>query len=276
MQMRMSIKRDVHTSIQIPMACGMRRVFMPRSLFHLFIASAKSNNARDIETCGMLCGKIIDSPKDIEKIEAREREMKLPSAAMQEKVKQLQQKRTQQLQQMTSCSPSSSSSPSSSISSSSLSSLSPTPMIVATCVLVPPQHGTRDTCQAEGEEEIENYMTSNDLIMLGWIHTHPTQKAFLSSVDLHTHLPFHLMMHESVAVVCALNEGRIALFCLTQSGVDTIKRCQLRGFHRHYEDIRRAPLYGITSHTSVLSENEFVHLFNVAPKVVDLRPMRMR
>lgn len=33
--------------------------------------------------------------------------------------------------------------------------------------------------------------------------THPTQTAFLSSVDLHTHCPYQLLMPEALAVVCA-------------------------------------------------------------------------
>lgn len=35
------------------------------------------------------------------------------------------------------------------------------------------------------------------------VQTHPTQTAFLSSVDLHTHCSYQLMMPEAVAVVCA-------------------------------------------------------------------------
>lgn len=33
--------------------------------------------------------------------------------------------------------------------------------------------------------------------------THPSQTAFLSSVDLHTHCSYQLMMPEAVAIVCA-------------------------------------------------------------------------
>lgn len=33
--------------------------------------------------------------------------------------------------------------------------------------------------------------------------THPTQTAFLSSVDLHTHCAYQLMMAEAIAIVCA-------------------------------------------------------------------------
>lgn len=33
--------------------------------------------------------------------------------------------------------------------------------------------------------------------------THPTQTAFLSSVDLHTHCSYQLMLPESIAIVCS-------------------------------------------------------------------------
>ena len=33
--------------------------------------------------------------------------------------------------------------------------------------------------------------------------THPTQTAFLSSVDLHTHFPYQRLLHEAVAIVVA-------------------------------------------------------------------------
>ena len=36
-----------------------------------------------------------------------------------------------------------------------------------------------------------------------WFQTHPTQTAFLSSVDLHTHCSYQLMLPEAIAIVCA-------------------------------------------------------------------------
>lgn len=33
--------------------------------------------------------------------------------------------------------------------------------------------------------------------------THPTQTAFLSSVDLHTHCSYQMMLPESIAIVCS-------------------------------------------------------------------------
>ena len=40
--------------------------------------------------------------------------------------------------------------------------------------------------QALNEEEVFEVQFSQELYPMGWIHTHPTQTCFLSSVDVHT------------------------------------------------------------------------------------------
>ncbi|EYC19715.1 hypothetical protein Y032_0023g676 [Ancylostoma ceylanicum] len=70
-------------------------------------------------------------------------------------------------------------------------------------VILPKQTGASDGCQAEGEEDVFAYQNEHDLITLGWIHTHPSQTAFLSSVDLHTHCAYQMMLSEAIAIVCA-------------------------------------------------------------------------
>lgn len=44
----------------------------------------------------------------------------------------------------------------------------------------------RRVMQALNEEEIFDVQDKRSLYPLGWIHTHPTQSCFLSSVDVHT------------------------------------------------------------------------------------------
>jgi proteasome lid subunit RPN8/RPN11 len=57
--------------------------------------------------------------------------------------------------------------------------------------------------------EIETFITMYfNLILVNKIlkillQTHPTQTAFLSSVDLHTHCAYQLMIAEAIAIVCA-------------------------------------------------------------------------
>lgn len=42
------------------------------------------------------------------------------------------------------------------------------------------------------EEEIFEAQDSRAVYPLGWIHTHPSQTCFLSSVDIHTHCGFQV------------------------------------------------------------------------------------
>lgn len=72
-----------------------------------------------------------------------------------------------------------------------------------TCLLIPEQECTSDTCETINEEAYVTYCIENDLLVLGWIHTHPTQTCFMSSRDLHTHAGYQTMMKESIAIVCA-------------------------------------------------------------------------
>lgn len=59
-------------------------------------------------------------------------------------------------------------------------------VFVISTLIIPKQEGTSDTVQALNEEEIFDVQDKRALYPLGWIHTHPTQTCFLSSVDVHT------------------------------------------------------------------------------------------
>lgn len=72
-----------------------------------------------------------------------------------------------------------------------------------TCLLVPEQHGTPDTCETTNEAATFDYFEKEDLLQIGWIHTHPTQTCFMSSRDLHTQAGYQIMMDESIAIVCS-------------------------------------------------------------------------
>jgi STAM-binding protein len=70
-------------------------------------------------------------------------------------------------------------------------------------VVIPEQESTSDTCETINEGAFFDYCATEDLMVLGWIHTHPTQTCFMSSRDLHTHCGYQIMMPESIAIVCA-------------------------------------------------------------------------
>ena len=56
---------------------------------------------------------------------------------------------------------------------------------VVTDIVVPKQTVTQNTCTTTDEQEMLDFLNDENLICLGWIHTHPSQSSFLSSVDLH-------------------------------------------------------------------------------------------
>ncbi|KAG7234259.1 hypothetical protein INR49_003320 [Caranx melampygus] len=88
-----------------------------------------------------------------------------------------------------------------------------------------------DYCVRKNEEELFLIQDQFDLITLGWIHTHPTQTAFLSSVDLHTHCSYQIMLPEAIAIVCSLSStSEIGYFRLTDRGTDEISTCKQKGF----------------------------------------------
>ncbi|XP_026755509.1 STAM-binding protein-like A [Galleria mellonella] len=172
-----------------------RPVLVPAALLQRFLRLAAANTARNVETCGILAGKL---ERDQLKI---------------------------------------------------------------THVIIPKQTGTADSCSTNNEEEIFHYQDQHNLITLGWIHTHPTQTAFLSSVDLHTQCSYQLMMPEAIAIVCAPKYNETGYFALTpEYGMEFIANCRQSGFHPHPND---PPLFYDVKH---------IRLEDSAPvEMVDLR-----
>uniref|UniRef100_A0A5F8HGM0 MPN domain-containing protein n=1 Tax=Monodelphis domestica TaxID=13616 RepID=A0A5F8HGM0_MONDO len=118
-----------------------------------------------------------------------------------------------------------------------------------THVLVPKQSSGPDYCNTESEEELFHIQDQQGLITLGWIHTHPTQTAFLSSVDLHTHCSYQMMLPESIAIVCSPKFQETGFFRLTDHGLEEISSCRQKGFHPHCKD---PPLFCTCSHVTVV------------------------
>jgi STAM-binding protein len=131
-----------------------------------------------------------------------------------------------------------------------------------THLIIPKQTGTTDTCATTNEDEIFEFQIKHDLLTLGWVHTHPTQACFLSSVDLHTHCSYQSLFPEAIAVVIAPRDNpNFSFFHLSKSGFNTVQNCPLKGFHHHPE----RGLYEACSHV-VLSWNS-----KKPCKVVDMR-----
>nr|XP_061811514.1 STAM-binding protein-like A [Nerophis lumbriciformis] len=120
-----------------------------------------------------------------------------------------------------------------------------------THVIVPKQCGGPDYCDTENEEELFLIQDRYDLITLGWIHTHPTQTAFLSSVDLHTHCSYQMMLPEAIAIVCSPKFNEIGYFRLTDRGTNEISSCKQKGFHPHSRD---PPLFTHAGHVTISND----------------------
>lgn len=106
-----------------------------------------------------------------------------------------------------------------------------------TNIFVPDQQGTSDMCVTCNYEEIEQYVNNNNLLVLGWIHTHPGYDCFLSSIDLHTQYSYQKLLPESIAIVYSglslpANE-RLKAFRVRDKYMDELEKCTLKMFHKH-------------------------------------------
>ncbi|KAL9130913.1 MAG: hypothetical protein Q9217_001016 [Psora testacea] len=132
-------------------------------------------------------------------------------------------------------------------------------------LVIPDQESTSDTCETINESELFDYVDGEDLMVLGWIHTHPTQTCFMSSRDLHTHGGYQVMMPESIAIVCAPSKGEWGVFRLTDPpGMKTVLNCTQTGlFHPHVER---------NVYTDALRPGHVYEAKGLEFDVVDLRP----
>ncbi|XP_030057646.1 STAM-binding protein isoform X2 [Microcaecilia unicolor] len=162
---------------------GLRHIIVPGDLCPKFLRLSEVNTSKGVETCGILCGKLMQNE------------------------------------------------------------------FTVTHVIVPKQSVGPDYCNTENEEELFLIQDQHGLVTLGWIHTHPTQTAFLSSVDLHTHCSYQLMLAESIAIVCSPKYQETGFFKLTEHGMAEISSCRQKGFHPHCKE---PPLFSACSHVSVM------------------------
>ncbi|CAI7677933.1 unnamed protein product [Penicillium pancosmium] len=133
-------------------------------------------------------------------------------------------------------------------------------------LLIPEQTATSDTCETTNESAIFEFCDSEDLLMLGWIHTHPSQTCFMSSRDLHTHCGYQVMLAESIAIVCAPSKTPDwGVFRLTDPpGLKTVLNCTQTGlFHPHAED---------NIYTGALRPGHVFEVNGLEFETVDLRP----
>ncbi|CAN1187477.1 AMSH-like ubiquitin thioesterase 2 [Linum perenne] len=101
-------------------------------------------------------------------------------------------------------------------------------------------------CEAKREEEYFTIQNERSLSPVGWIHTHPSQSCFMSSIDLHTHYSYQSMVPEAFAIVMAPTDTSrsYGIFRLSDpGGMSVLRQCQEKGFHTHDEPADGSPIY---------------------------------
>lgn len=137
-------------------------------------------------------------------------------------------------------------------------------------LVIPDQESTSDTCDTVNEGELFDFCDKEDLMVLGWIHTHPSQTCFMSSRDLHTHSGYQVMMPEAIAIVCAPSKNPSwGVFRLTNPpGLKSILDCRQTGlFHPHAEN---------NIYTGALRPGHVSEATGLKFQTVDLRPDKGR
>ena len=117
-------------------------------------------------------------------------------------------------------------------------------LVRATHLVFPRQSGTENTVEMIGDTAVDMCLIAEGLLELGWIHTHPTQTAFLSSIDMHTQFSYQQLLPEAVAVVCAPCYGYKWLR-LTSQGMKMMSDCPFRDFHDH---VSKSKLWSSVEH----------------------------
>ncbi|KAL9051826.1 MAG: hypothetical protein Q9162_005767 [Coniocarpon cinnabarinum] len=204
------------TTSELESGVPLRTLFLPADLRHTFLGLAQANTNRNLESLGLLCGHLIRNAFFI------------------------------------------------------------------TALLLPPQTSTSDTCEMtpEGEVAVDEYISAHgqpdpepsnsddegdtrspkpvngeatnngdDMIVLGWIHTHPSQTCFLSSRDLHTHVWYQNSLPESIALVCSpskspgLGSSWNAFRLTDPPGMGVVRSCKKAGVFHLHEGIHEGGIY---------------------------------
>ncbi|XP_019164189.1 PREDICTED: AMSH-like ubiquitin thioesterase 2 isoform X1 [Ipomoea nil] len=114
-----------------------------------------------------------------------------------------------------------------------------------TTLIIPKQESESNSCQALHEEEIFSIQNQQGLFPIGWIHTHPSQSCFMSSIDLHTQYSYQVMVPEAVGIVMAPTDKSrdYGIFRLSNGGMRILKDCSEKGFHPHREPADGSSIY---------------------------------
>jgi len=120
--------------------------------------------------------------------------------------------------------------------------------LVISHLVIPRQTGKSDSCTMEGLEDVWDVHDRENIIFLGWIHTHPEYDVFLSSVDMHNQYEWQHMLPEALAIVCSIKFDKTGFLSLTEAGLQEIGKCDQVNFHPHSKE---PPLFEEATHVEV-------------------------
>jgi len=120
--------------------------------------------------------------------------------------------------------------------------------LVISHLVIPRQTGKSDSCTMEGLEDVWDVHDRENIIFLGWIHTHPEYDVFLSSVDMHNQYEWQHMLPEALAIVCSIKFDKTGFLSLTEAGLQEIGRCDQVNFHPHSKE---PPLFEEATHVEL-------------------------
>ena len=117
------------------------------------------------------------------------------------------------------------------------------PRLASPCLALPrlasPRRCFASRCQLPHASSLPPPRLPQELCTFGWIHTHPSQSCFLSSVDLHTQCGYQSVLDEAIAIVLAPShspsEGCFRLCHPSPPGLAELQRCRKKGFHPDHQ-----------------------------------------
>lgn len=101
------------------------------------------------------------------------------------------------------------------------------------------------------EEDLFDYCIEHDLVQCGWIHTHPSQRCFMSSYDVRTHVGFQQLLPEAMAIVAAPCDPRMAYGVFRLIDPEGMSAVKARPDHRAVAVPDGVLLYETTPHVAV-------------------------
>ena len=120
----------------------------------------------------------------------------------------------------------------------------------------------------DGEIELFETQINNQVMTLGWIHTHPQFDVFLSSVDLHNQYGYQMQLKEAIAIVYSpiVPQPGYKTFRVKDTSISQIANCKMKGFHEHKEP-NGSPCYEECRHVNYVDSTKMGLKLNL----IDLR-----